>query len=283
MALAPAIKELKSYDLTARHFEEVAAFIYKIAGIRLMRGKEELVKSRLSRRLRALGMDDFDQYLALVKSDKAGKELTNFLDALTTNKTSFLREARHFDFVRDNIIPLLRETNQPVRIWSAGCSSGEEPYTLAMILREHLPNIDRRDVRILATDLSTQVLQTAQEAIYDGETMLPLPPAFAQKYFTPVSKGAGNLFQVRDNVRQMVRFARLNLMGPWPMQGLFNFIFCRNVMIYFDKQTQGNLVRRFGEKLMPQGYLFIGHSESLTGANHNFQYVQPALYRKELA
>lgn len=281
MSTAPALTENKSYELTARHFEEIAAFVYKTAGIRLLQGKEELVKSRLSHRLRALGLDNFDQYLALVKNDPSGRELTNFLDVLTTNKTSFFREARHFDFVRDNIIPQLRNNNEPIRIWSAGCSSGEEPYTLAMLLREHLPNIDRRDLRILATDLSTKVLHKAQAAIYDLETVQDMPAPYLQKYFSPITTSPARQFQVQDNVRQLVRFARLNLMGHWPMRGVFNFIFCRNVMIYFDKPTQGNLVRRFGEKLIPNGHLFIGHSESLTGTTHDFRYVQPALYVKE--
>jgi chemotaxis protein methyltransferase CheR len=240
-----------------------------------------LVKGRLLKRLHALGLDSFDDYLAYVEGDTSGQELATMIDVLTTNKTSFFREPQHFTYLRQRLIPQLQQLRRPIRFWSAGCSSGEEPYSLAIVLREALPDIDQRDVRILATDISTRILAVARQAVYEQEKLSEIPAPLLYKYFTLVRCEPIPAYRLKETVRALVRLARLNLMQQWPMRGPFDVIFCRNVMIYFDRQTQEWLVQRFWELLRPGGHLFIGHSESLSSVVHSFRYVQPAIYVKQ--
>lgn len=261
-------------ELSKAQFEQVRRIVYEKCGINLTPGKEELVKARLIKRLQMVNLHDIDDYLRFVKQDSSGKEMAQMLDVLTTNKTYFYREPDHFNYFCQQILPNLRQPK--LRIWSAGCSSGDEPYTLGMLLREHMKNVDRLDVRILATDLSMRVLEKARAAIYPPEALNDLPPALRQKHFTSIN----GTYRVNDNVRKFVSFARLNLLENWPMKGPFDVIFCRNVMIYFDLETRDRLVNRYWKMLAPGGYLFIGHSESLNGINHQFHYLQPAAYRK---
>ena len=265
-------------ELTEADFKRVAELTKQVAGINLQRGKEGLVRARLTRRLRALGLASFDDYLALVSREKSRVELKEMVDALTTNKTSFFREPQHFDYLRQKLLPSLVTAQRAPRIWSAGCSSGEEPVTLAIVLQEALPEPLVRRSRILATDISARVLERAKEARYQGEQLAELPREVVRRHFVPAPGGA--TWQVAEPLRRMIHFARLNLMGEWPMQGPFDAVFCRNVMIYFDKPTQGRLVKRFWDLLAPGGHLFVGHSESLTGLDHDFRYVQPAVYVK---
>jgi len=266
-------------ELTPEHFARVAALVRHVAGIDLRPGKEGLVRSRLAGRMRALAVSSFDEYLDRVERDASGAELVQMLDVITTNKTSFFREAEHFRFLQDEILPALGRRPGGLRIWSAGCSSGEEPYTTAIVLRESLPEPQFAAARILATDLSTRVLARAREATYPEELLSDVPPHLVRRHFVTVP-GGERLVRVADATRAGVRFARLNLMSSWPMQGPFDLILCRNVMIYFDKATQERLVDRFAALLAPGGHLFVGHSESLTGLQHGLQYVQPAVYRK---
>ncbi len=266
-------------ELTDADFRRVAELARQTAGINLQRGKEGLVRARLARRLRALGLASFDDYLSLVSSERSPVELKEMVDALTTNKTSFFREPQHFDYLRQKLLPAHVAAGTAPRIWSAGCSSGEEPVTLAVVLHECLPEALLRRSRILATDISARVLERAKEARYPAEQLAELPRDVVRRHFVPAPGGA--TWQVAEPVRRMIHFARLNLMGQWPMQGPFDAVFCRNVMIYFDKPTQGRLVRRFWDMLSPGGHLFVGHSESLTGLDHEFRYVQPAVYVKE--
>ena len=200
------------------------------------------------------------------------------VDALTTNKTSFLRERAHFDYLRDSLLPTL---NHPVRIWSAGCSSGEEPYTLAMLLLDHNMTGTARDAQVLATDISQRMLATAQAGVYPAEIMSDVPVEWRRRYWARLDLNQpGGSVSATPLLRSVVKFASLNLMDHWPMRGPFDAIFCRNVMIYFDKQTQQRLVERFSDLLRPGGHLFVGHSESLTGTSHQLRYVQPAVYVK---
>jgi chemotaxis protein methyltransferase CheR len=266
---------LPDSQLTDAHFLAISALAYDVAGIKLPPGKEGLVRSRLAKRLRARGLGSYDDYLALVR-DPAGGELAEMIDALTTNKTDFFREPAHFDFLRQRVLPATG--GAPLRLWSAGCSTGEEPYTLAMVLHDALPDVARRDVKILATDISRRVLTHAKAGVYADAAMQGVPPELRRRHFARTPNGAG--WEAGASLRSLVTFAPLNLMGAWPMRGPFQAIFCRNVMIYFDRATQQTLVRRFHDLLEPGGYLFVGHSESLSALSHGFDYVQPAVYRR---
>lgn len=276
---APAINSLfAECELTPAQFVRITEVLHEHAGIRMREGKEGLVRARLTKRLRKLGLADFDAYLDYIEKDSTRKEFAEMIDALTTNKTSFLREVSHFDFLRATVFPVL---NGPVRIWSAGCSSGEEPYTLAMLCNESFPDIATRDIKILSTDISHRVLAHAKAGAYPAENMGDVPAAWLQKYWTRKQDAQGRpVFEAEKSLRRLVHFAKLNLMERWPMQGPFDAILCRNVMIYFDKATQQQLVERYWQLLRPGGHLFVGHSESLTGLAHKFRYVQPAVYVK---
>jgi chemotaxis protein methyltransferase CheR len=265
-------------ELTSAQFARITHLLHEHAGIRMREGKEGLVRARLTKRLRALGLTDFDAYLTHVEREPSRREFAEMIDALTTNKTSFLREVAHFDFLREQVFPQL---HGPVRIWSAGCSSGEEPYTLAMLCQEAFRESAARDVRILATDISHRVLSAATTGAYPAEQMSDVPAPWLKQYWTRKTDPSGReLFEAQPSLRKLVSFAKLNLMEPWPMQGPFDAILCRNVMIYFDKATQQQLVQRYWGLLRPGGHLFVGHSESLTGLTHQFRYVMPAVYVK---
>jgi chemotaxis protein methyltransferase CheR len=272
--------ELGAMDLTSAQFDTIRALLHNTCGIKLAQGKESLVKSRLMRRIRVLGCSGFDEYLDHLENDPANGERIALIDALTTNKTSFFREHAHFAFMRERILPPLFSEKSSLRIWSAGCSTGEEPYSIAMELIEASPDISHRDLRILATDISTRVLKTAREGAYVQDEVRDIPDSLLQKYFTCRGSQNGRVYRVNETLRRLVRFAPLNLMGPWPMKGPFDIIFCRNVMIYFEKPTQQWLVQRFWHLLASGGYLLVGHSESLTSSAHKFRYVQPATYLK---
>ena len=274
-ALVPACS---GPDLSPAEFARVCAITYEACAIKLGAGKEGLVRSRLARRLRAVGAATFAEYLRRVEGEPSRAELAEMVDALTTNKTSFFRESAHFDFMRQAVLPALAQRGRAARIWSAGCSSGEEPYTLAMVACEQLQQPERLPVRNLATDISGRVLERARQGVYSAEVLRDVAAPLLERYFDrPAPDGAR---RVGDRARGLVSFARLNLIGSWPMQGPFDAIWCRNVMIYFDKPTQERLVNRYYDLLAPGGHLFVGHSESLTGLSHRFGYVQPAVYRR---
>lgn len=267
--------------LKKQAFQEISRIVYNACGIRLVHGKEELVRSRLLKRLRALGLRDFDVYMRYVKNKKNGSELKLMIESLTTNKTSFFREYSHFEYLRTSVLPLLIERGTGVRVWSAGCSSGEEPYSIAILFNEEWPFLNRNTLRILATDISAPVLEKARKGEYEQELLLGVPVSLQEKYFVPVLSASVPAYRVVENVKNMVRFANLNLMASWPMQRGFDLIFCRNVMIYFDHDTQQELVRRFYNMLLPGGYLFVGHSESLIASDCDFKYIKPATYMRE--
>ena len=270
---------LISAELNHHQFQEISRIVYEQCGINLKSGKEALVRARLMKRLRALEMSSVEAYLSFIGSGKGQREIETLIDVMTTNKTSFFRESAHFDYLAEVILPRLEQHR--LRFWSAACSSGEEPYTLAMVLRETIPAIDQRDVLILSTDISHRMLDIAREGLYSQERLAGVPRAMVSKYFRRQALSAGKSgFRVKSSLRQLVRLAPLNLMQPWPMKGPFNVIFCRNVMIYFDRPTQQGLIDRFHDLLAPGGYLFVGHSEGLSGIRHAFQYMKPAIYRK---
>jgi chemotaxis protein methyltransferase CheR len=257
--------------LTAEQFREISRVVREVAGLQLREGKEGLVRARLAKRVRQLALPGFGAYLERVRGD--ARELAEMVDLLTTNKTSFFREPAHFDYLRDALLPSLGPG--PVRLWSAGCSSGEEAYTMAMVVRECWPESARRDVKILATDISRRVLATARAGVYPDAALADVPRPLRRHW----ARAEGG-WRAGDALRALVTFAPLNLMAPWPMRGPFQAIFCRNVMIYFDKATQQALVDRFHALLAPGGHLFVGHSESLSALAHRFAYVRPAVYRR---
>ncbi|MBN1556119.1 MAG: protein-glutamate O-methyltransferase CheR [Phycisphaerae bacterium] len=265
-------------EFTEEQFEEISALVHQLAGIHLHEGKKELVKSRLAKRTRQLQLRNLNEYITYVREDTTGRELILMLDAISTNLTFFFRESKHFDFLRETILPSLEQKRKKIRIWSAGCSSGEEPYSVAILLHEVIPSAASRDIRILATDLSTRVLAVACRGEYGEDSFRDTPPPLVQKYFDLIQRQPQRLYRVSASLRNMIHFARLNLMDPWPMKGPFDVIFCRNVMIYFDKPTQNRLVNRFYDLLTEGGALLLGHSESLTGTKHRFRYHQPATY-----
>jgi chemotaxis protein methyltransferase CheR len=264
--------------LNPQQFAQISAMVHRAAGINLKSGKEALVHARLMKRLRALGIDRVEDYFALIESDAGPDEVAHLIDVMTTNKTSFFRGMQHFAFLRDEVLPQL--THQRLRFWSAACSSGEEPYSLAVLLREHLPEIGRRDVRILATDISHRMLARARQAAYPLAVLDELPSPRYGKYFLTAPRGRSETCRVASLATELVHLAYLNLMGPWPMKGPFQVVFCRNVMIYFDLKTQQELIHRLWEIVQPGGYLFVGHAEGLSSVKHRFRYVRPAVYQK---
>jgi len=271
------VMTLAAADLNLKQFQKISDMVYRTAGINLKEGKEALVRARLMKRLRFLGMSRVEDYIEFIDSDQGTGEVAALIDAMTTNKTSFFREVDHFHFLCEQVLPGL---NMPrVRFWSAACSSGEEPYTLAILLREHLPEVERKDVRILATDISRRMLDKALQAVYPQAAVDEVPAAYG-KYFSVRRNDRSGSCQVAAEARALVHFTYLNLMDRWPMKGLFQVIFCRNVMIYFDKPTQQELINRFWDYLEPGGHLFVGHSEGLSSVKHRFRYVRPAVYQK---
>lgn len=262
-------------DLSPDDFRRVRQIAYERAGLAIPAGKDGLVRSRVSKRLRERRLSSFSAYLDAVESEPNGEEMVKLIDLLTTNKTDFFREPAHFDYLLSRILPAVQAARRPLRIWSAGCSTGEEPYTLSMLLKESLP--ERYDFRILATDICTRVVAAARKGEYTEQQLGDVSRERRSRWFTPTS--AGHAAAVPE-LRAPISFAHLNLMATWPMSGPFDVILCRNVMIYFDKPTVTRLVNRFYDLLAPGGHLFIGHSESLTAIEHRYRYVQPAVYAK---
>ena len=272
---------LEKETISERQFQFISDLVKDRCGINLHDGKKDLVQARLAKCIRQAGHEDAQAFLDHVKTDHSGEAVAGLIDAMSTNLTSFFRESQHFDYLRETFLPALIAKRkltgqQRLRGWSAGCSTGEEPYSLAMTLIEAAGS-DVLDVKLLATDISRPVLETARQGVYDKARLDSVPVAFRTRYFEPGGQGR---FKAGQPLRDVVRFNHLNLMETWPFTGPFDFIFCRNVMIYFDKPTQQRLVSRFYDCLEPGGLLFTGHSESLTGVSHKFKYVLPTIYAK---
>lgn len=270
-------------ELTDAEFKQLSQLVYQHAGIHLPPQKKELVRSRLTKILRTRSLGSFQDYYQQVLHDTTGLELTNLLDAISTNQTAFWREPKHFEFLGGDLIPaLLKRSGGQLkwRFWSAGCSSGEEPYTLAMVLLSSLGNKDLTGVKIYASDINTQVLNQAQQGIYPLSRVEPLSPEWRKRFFQKGVNQWEGYVRVKPEVKHLVEFFHLNLMAAFPFKAEFDVIFCRNVMIYFEKPTQTEVVNKFHRCLKPGGHLFIGHSESLCNINHQFAYVKPTIYRK---
>lgn len=262
-------------SLGGREFQQIRDLAHGTFGLDLKPGKEELVTARLRRLLRKGGFRSFQDYYRHVLADRTGFALAAMVDALATNHTAFLREPDHFTFLREHVLPSL-VTREAVEIWCAACSTGEEVWTLAMVLNEAFPE---RRISIAATDISNKALEAAQAAEYTVDKCRGIPPNWLSRYFAP-GKGPVNTWHVAPRIRSQATFRRVNLVEPFPWGRLFPVIFCRNVMIYFDRETQEQVVNRLAASLEPGGYLFVGHAESLTRITHSLDYVRPAIYRK---
>jgi chemotaxis protein methyltransferase CheR len=274
----------REFAFSDADFRNLAQFAYQHAGIALADSKRNLVYSRLSRRLRALGLTSFRDYRAYLTANTG--ELENFINAISTNLTKFFREAHHFDHFRTHVaVPFVQESHGAVgrrlRVWSAGCSTGEEPYTVAVVLKREIRDLARHDVKILATDIDTDVVAKGVRGEYSAGSIDEVPKPY-REFFLPVeSKRDSANVTVAEEVRKLITFRKLNLMEPWPFTGNFDAIFCRNVMIYFDAATKSTLVDRLTEKIKPGGWLYIGHSESLIGAHPGLRLVGRTIYRRE--
>ena len=261
--------------LTDREFGELVAYMKTNYGINLEK-KRLLIESRLYSVLAEKKVSSFTEYFDLVRRSGSG-ELNTMLNKLTTNHTYFMREPGHFRFFQDVILPQQEKTNREhdLRIWSAGCSTGEEAYTAVMVMKDFF-GAQNWDYRILATDISTRVLEEAQRGVYPEESLKDVPPRWKKRYFGR----DGQTYLLSDEVKREVIFKRLNLMDPFPFTKPFDLIFCRNVMIYFEQETKNGLVAKFYDALKPGGYLFIGHSETIQRDSSGFRYIEPSIYQK---
>lgn len=270
----------REYEFTEDTFQRVRRLVHTELGISLAQSKRELVYRRLSRRLRALRLADFDSYLKLIEQ-RHSDELQNFCNALTTNLTSFFREPHHFEFLDEQLLPELERKNadtRRIRIWSAGCSSGEEAYSVAMVALEALGHLRGWDIRILATDIDSNVLERARHGIYHGESLEKVDAARLVRWFHRV--GRSRQYRVCQEVRQLIAFKRLNLIDQWPMAGPFDLILCRNVIIYFDRQTQRDIIERMARLQRPDDHLILGYAESLLDVSTRYRLIGQSVHRR---
>jgi chemotaxis protein methyltransferase CheR len=280
MTTETAWADSREFSFNQRDFRFLVELVHKRTGIVLADHKRDMVYSRLARRLRALRLSRFTDYCDLLQGDDGEEEMSNLVNAITTNLTSFFREPHHFDHLHDEVLmPMFKKpsANKRIRIWSAGCSSGMEPYSIALTLANADKNWTKWDTKILATDIDTNMLQRGKKGEYSAEQLEHIPPA----YHSMVSQNKANSsIQMHDSLRQSIIFNYLNLQESWPMKGPFDVIFCRNVVIYFDKDTQKILFNRMADLLKPNGWLYIGHSENLFKVCDRFNLTGRTIYRK---
>ncbi|MGC9323701.1 MAG: CheR family methyltransferase [Desulfomonilia bacterium] len=272
-----------SLDISDKEFILFKELIHRETGIHMSDKKRKLIVARLSKRLRSLELENFTQYYEYLRENpNAGGEIVHLINRITTNKTDFFRERYHFVFLQEHVFPekireCRRTGNRQLRIWSAGCSSGEEPYSIAMTVAETFRNEKGWDIKVLATDLDTEVLEKASTGIYPTQVLAPVPREYLSRYFNRKPNG----YEVCREIKSLVTFRKLNLMEPlFPMRRPFDIIFCRNVIIYFNEETKRSLFRKFHAHLKDMGFMFIGHSESLMQMRENFQYLKHTIYQK---
>jgi chemotaxis protein methyltransferase CheR len=279
-AALPIIETEREFDFTDADFQSLVKLAHEHAGISLAESKRNLVYSRLSRRLRTLGLHSFQDYRRYLSEN--GAELEGFINAISTNLTKFFREAHHFEHLRVHVAAAFaaaRRSNARLRIWSAGCSTGEEAYTIAAVLKHEIPDVDRYDVRILATDIDTEVIAKGVRGEYPPASIEDVPRNY-REFFKPAPGDKSGNIVMGEELRSLIAFRRLNLMDQWPFHGKFDAIFCRNVMIYFDAPTKAALIDRFAQQLHVDGWLYIGHSESLIGSHAKLDLVGRTTYRR---
>lgn len=273
-------EQKREFAYTRKDFNRLCALVNQHTGIQLAGGKEDMLYGRISRRLRKVGLSSFKSYISLLEDDPEGSEFGEFINAVTTNLTSFFREAHHFDYLKKSLLPALMQKNKAsrrIRIWSAGSSTGEEPYSIAMTVAETMP--PGWDVKILATDLDTDVLRHGEQGIYDDSRVEGLDRAVVQRWFVKNRHQPGKL-RVKPELQELIYFKRLNLLKDWPMKGPIDIIFCRNVIIYFDMPTKQKLMNRYADMLVPGGHLFLGHSEAMNNMSTRFALDGKSVYSK---
>ncbi len=274
-------------DLTRQDYELFRKLVYEKSGINLGDQKMQLVRARLGKRVRQDGFPSFRAYYEHVANDPTGVELSELLDAISTNTTHLFREPKHFEFLHAQLTQWAsdskwRHQHRTVRIWSAACSSGEEPHSIAMTAFDALGKYPNLELRILATDISSPMLTRAQRAVYDMHRVGTVPREYQLRFLKKVVVDGQQCLQLAPELRRLIKVTRFNLMNKtFPFRNRFDIIFCRNVMIYFDRPTQETLVRKLTANLHEDGVLLIGHSESLTNLKHELGYVQPTIYRKQ--
>lgn len=269
-------------DLSNAEFDKIRSYIKANYGISLSDEKKTLVHSRLRSTLQELRMETFSEYFDYLLADRTGEALTRFVNKITTNHTFFMRETDHFDYFRDIVLPYIEErysAQKDIRLWCAACSSGEESVTLQILMQEHFKKSPGWNTQMLASDISAQVLDRAVAGKYVTEALQNLPKSWLTDYFKKIDD---QFSQVKDVILKQILYRRLNLMEPFPFKKNIQVIFCRNVMIYFDSATRDSVVKRFFEVTEPGGYLFIGHSESISNSGSGYQYIKPAVYRKPM-
>ncbi len=268
-------------DMTDKEFSIISNYIKNNYGISLAGDKKSLVYSRLKNTLDKKGFKTFSEYYDYLVNDKTGTASITFIDKMTTNHTFFMREVDHFEYLKTTVLPYIESTSidKDVRIWCAGCSSGEESYTLEMILTDYFKNKGNWDTELLATDISTAVLKKAITGIYTKDQIKPLSEDWKNNYFKSIND---RQVQVTDDIKRKITYRKFNLMEPkFPFKKKFQTIFCRNVMIYFDDATRTKLIKKFYDASEKGAYLFIGHSETLNNIETDYEYVMPAVYRKK--
>ncbi len=267
----------RPFELTDTDFNTISSMVYEKTGIVLAEHKRNMVYSRLSRRLRALNFETFAEYISYVQGRGAAKEMESFINSITTNLTSFFREGHHFEHLKKEVLePLLssRTNTKRLRIWSAGCSKGAEPYSIAMVLASCLEKYKGWDAKILATDIDTSMLAHGRAGIYDDKDFEAIPSQY-HRYVTQ----QGRELLMKPAIKQLITFNPLNLLEEWPMKGTFDIIFCRNVVIYFDTETQRKLFARYHKILKENGHIYIGHSENLLKVSQDFKSEGKTIYR----
>jgi len=266
--------------MDAKTFGKFRDLIYQKSGITLGPGKESLVSARVAKRLRALKMNDYREYLNMLSREDSDDEIIHLIDVISTNVTHFFREPDHFDLLVQLMQQWYDQGQRRFRIWSAACSSGEEPYSIAMTVAEHF-DVNVCDIKILATDISTRVLDASAKGIYEQHKIENIPAPLRQTYFQRAGSNGSTTYVASDTLKRLILFRRLNLsQPPFPMRGPLDVVFCRNVMIYFDNQVRAQLLREIHKLLRPGGYLIVGHTESLTGVVNEFKGIKPSLFVK---
>lgn len=282
MSVKIASEKVREFQFTESMFEQIRELVKHHTGIVLSDGKQDMVYGRLTRRLRALDLSDFDSYLTLIKREDE-QELTHLVNAITTNLTSFFREEHHFEYLKNTVFPSLLEKNaatQKIRIWSAGCSTGEEPYSIAMVVREFFEDYDDWDVKVVATDLDSNVIDKGKAGVYDIGRVDGLSLEYKKRWMKRGKGDQSNLVKMKSELQNLITFKQLNLLHGWPIKGPIDIIFCRNVVIYFDKETQRNLFDRYADVLSSDGHLFIGHSENMFNVCDRFESLGNTIYQR---